>query len=542
LILSLLAAWMYNYPPVPFLKNLGGQGWPRLWQKPAIPPKIQEVQAVNFPATSYLSSTASTKITSTVSWQIVTTAPASSNVATTCAEKKTTGYCQFKPGVANGINAQPAPTAPSGLGWIYDTVLDSTIPAGTWTFNVTTKDSSGTGTGNLTVCAWKVSVSGGAITASSIIFSTACVDGTTNIQAFKALTASSVTVSGVATTSFSNTQYLYVEYWLHTTKAGSGPTAKDTFEANTSAESIVLPGASSNLPPSSPSQDSPANNATGVSVTPTFLMTATDPESNNLGYKVTIYSESTCTTVVQTNDQAVSSAGWTGTNATCTGAPTSCYTSGTQGSFLTQTALANSTQYWWKASAKDPDGSGTFTNSSTCNTFTTQAAPTLSFSISDLTIGFGTWSGTELRYATGDEAGSTTEPGAGLPTQLTASTNAANGLVITIRSTGDGTSAGLYKSVSPTKLISAVASSTVAAGSEGYGVYGKAATGLTIDEGFNNDGVSDLAISTSALRFAYTTAPVTDGVVDVSSKAAITATTPTGSYSDALTLVCTGTF
>lgn len=57
LILSLLAAWMYNYPPVPFLKNLGGQGWPRVWQNPAIPPEIQETMAST---TSWSTATAGT--------------------------------------------------------------------------------------------------------------------------------------------------------------------------------------------------------------------------------------------------------------------------------------------------------------------------------------------------------------------------------------------------------------------------------------------------------------------------------------------------
>lgn len=143
-----------------------------------------------------------------------------------------------------------------------------------------------------------------------------------------------------------------------------------------------------NKPPNAPSQDSPANSATGVSLTPTFLMTATDADTavDNLSYKVTIYSDA-CTTVVQTNDQAVSSTGWTGTNATCTASPTACYTSGTQGSFLTQTALSANTQYWWRASAKDPDGSGTFTNSSTCNSFTTgSAGPTM-----DQLLRHGAW-------------------------------------------------------------------------------------------------------------------------------------------------------
>jgi hypothetical protein len=150
-------------------------------------------------------------------------------------------------------------------------------------------------------------------------------------------------------------------------------------------------------PANAPTQDSPANSATGVSLTPTFLMTATDADTtpDNLSYKVTIYSNSICTTVVQTNDQAVSSTGWTGTDATCTASPTACYLSGTQGSFLTQTALSATTQYWWKASAKDPDGNGSFTNSSTCNTFTTGVAgPT-----TDQQMRHGNWFSGEAEQA-----------------------------------------------------------------------------------------------------------------------------------------------
>ena len=167
-----------------------------------------------------------------------------------------------------------------------------------------------------------------------------------------------------------------------------------------------------NKPPNAPSQDSPANSATGVSVTPTFLMTATDADTtvDNLSYKVTIYSNSACTTVVQTNDQAVSSTGWTGTDATCTASPTACYLSGTQGSFLTQTALSASTQYWWKASAKDPDGNGTFTDSSTCNTFTTAAASSLTFVVSTdnfstLTPGSPVFATTTLSVDTNNSTG-----------------------------------------------------------------------------------------------------------------------------------------
>lgn len=385
-------------------------GWPPIWQNPRIPPGIQEAQAVTFPATSYLSNTASGKITSTVSWQTVTTAPGASNVTTSCKYAKTTGYCQETPGAANTTNAQAKPTAPNGKGWIYDTALNSTIPTGTWTFNIRTTNSATGGTGVMAVCAWKVKVAAGAITSSTNIIN--CVDGTTNLQAnTTSLYVSSVSVASVPATSFAADEYLYVEYWLHTTVAGTTATAKLTFEANAGAsDDIVLPGASTNLAPNAPSQDSPANSATGVSVTPTFLMTATDPELNNLGYKVTIYSNNLCTTVVQTNDQAVSSAGWTGTNATCTASPTACYTSGTQGSFLTQTALSNSTQYWWKASAKDPDGSGIFTDSATCNTFTTAVAATLTFVVSTnnfptLTSGSPVFATTTLSVNTNNSTG-----------------------------------------------------------------------------------------------------------------------------------------
>jgi hypothetical protein len=375
LVLVLITVWIFD-------------SWPTIFN---FPPEIQKAEAA-INQTTYLSSTASTKITSTVSWQIVATAPASSNVATSCKYAKTIGYCQETPGAANATNGQAKPTAPNGKGWIYNTPLDSTIPAGTWTFNIRTTNSAAGGTGYMAVCAWKVKIVSEAISSSVNIIN--CVDGTTNLQAnTTSLYASSVSVTSVPAVSFAADEYLYVEYWLHTTAAGSSSTAKLTFEANAGAsDDIVLPGASSNLAPNAPSQDSPANGATGVSVTPTFLMTATDPENDNLGYKVTIYSDSACTTIVgSAHDQSTNSTGWTGTDATCTNNPTSCYKSGTQGSFTLQSAdaLSYNTQYWWKASAKDPDGSNTFTNSSTCNTFTTVAA-TVSVSVSDGAISYGT--------------------------------------------------------------------------------------------------------------------------------------------------------
>ncbi len=351
---------------------------------------------VVFPATSYLSSTADTLLTASA-WQIVTAQPASGNTTTSVTHSnKNAGYYQWKPGVAgNSTNAgTTAPTTPSGTGFLYETSLNSTIPTGTWQFTIQTNTSATVNSTEVpTVCVWEVSISAGAITSPVSIIP--CTDGATSIST-AGTTTQTISVSGVAAVSFTSSQYLYVEYWEHQNPAGSGKTVSTTitFQANAGANNkIVTPGASSNLSPAAPSQDSPLNSATGVSTSPTFLMTsASDAESNNIQYKATIYSNSACTTAVQTNDESASQTGWTGQNATCTSG-LDCYTPGTQGSFLTQTALSNSTQYWWKASAKDPLGSNAFTDSSTCNTFTTQSAgPTL-----DQLLRHGEWFNSGVR-------------------------------------------------------------------------------------------------------------------------------------------------
>jgi len=165
---------------------------------------------------------------------------------------------------------------------------------------------------------------------------------------------------------------------------------------------------------------------------------------------------------------------------------------------------------------------------------------TLSVTISDYAIGFGDLDVSNVRYATADEAGSTSEPGSDLPTYIQVSTNAGSGMVITIKDIGDGAGgAGLYSS-GASKLIPAVASSAVSAGSEEYGVYGKdAGTGITIDEGFDDDGNADVAIDDTMLTFASSSGVLNAINVDISAKASIAGTTPAGTYSDTLILVVT---
>ena len=286
-----------------------------------------------------------------------------------------------------------------------------------------------------------------------------------------------------------------------------------------------------NRPPNAPSQDSPTNSATGVSVTPTFLMTATDADTtvDNLSYKVTIYSNSACTTVVQTNDQAISSTGWTGSNATCTASPTACYTSGTQGSFLTQTALSASTQYWWKASAKDPDGNGTFTDSSTCNTFTTGAASTLTFSLGANSVNLGTLSSGAA--STGSHT-------------LTVGTNAANGVVVTY------SGSTLTSGANTITAMSTAAASSV--GTEQFGINSKLNTTPAV--GAECSGTAPIAAAATGYstvdNFKFVTGEtivsssgsINDTTCTISYIANISAPTEAGTYTTTLTYIATGTF
>lgn len=170
-------------------------------------------------------------------------------------------------------------------------------------------------------------------------------------------------------------------------------------------------------------------------------------------------------------------------------------------------------------------------------------APTLSFSISDNAIGFGSISAdTNVHWATANGVGQTSEPASDNPVKLIGSTNASSGLLIKIKSNGDGSSAaGLY-SATTTQMIEAAASSVVAANTDGYGVYGKNAASLTIDEAYDNDFDTDVAITRSMSSFASTTGPVADGSVDLTLKAGVAGSTKAGAYTDTITIQCSGNF
>ncbi len=120
-------------------------------------------------------------------------------------------------------------------------------------------------------------------------------------------------------------------------------------------------------PPNAPTSTSPSNGAQDQPTATVFKLAATDPESDYLQYGLTIYSGAGCATAVQVNDQSASQTGWSGQNASSSNA----YNSGSEATFTAQTALSQNSTYYWKASAKDPDGSNTWSSSSTCRSFVT---------------------------------------------------------------------------------------------------------------------------------------------------------------------------
>ena len=170
-----------------------------------------------------------------------------------------------------------------------------------------------------------------------------------------------------------------------------------------------------------------------------------------------------------------------------------------------------------------------------------QVDPTISMSISDLQIGFGHFTNTNIRYATADEQGSFVQPGNGLPTQITTSTNASSGVTISARGNGNGTNAGLW-SASASELIAADASSTVLGNTKKYGLYAKNASLLTINAGFNDDGIADVALSRNNADIASSAGIVNNGTIDLTLKAAIDGQTKAGDYTDTITVICTGNY
>lgn len=160
---------------------------------------------------------------------------------------------------------------------------------------------------------------------------------------------------------------------------------------------------------------------------------------------------------------------------------------------------------------------------------TAAAASSLTFSLSTNNVSFGSLSST-LSTATA--------------TTITVDSNAENGFEVYVKGEGNGATAGLYSSAS-SNLISALSSSSIVTdGTPGFGVYfSNGSVGVTVDEGFDNDSGSDLAITRSYKRGFYTTASTgNEESADLNYRAVINAVVPAGNYSENLDIIVIGAF
>ncbi len=132
------------------------------------------------------------------------------------------------------------------------------------------------------------------------------------------------------------------------------------------------------LPPAAPALSTPASGAMGLSSTPLFqLKTTKNGVSGYAQYKILVY-QSDCSTLVRTIDETNSQTGWSGQDASAATAYVIDTTLGasTLASHTYQAAaLSYNTTYCWKAAAIDPGGSGTFSDFSATQLFTTNRSP-----------------------------------------------------------------------------------------------------------------------------------------------------------------------
>ncbi|MCK5475336.1 MAG: hypothetical protein KAI71_02000 [Candidatus Pacebacteria bacterium] len=170
---------------------------------------------------------------------------------------------------------------------------------------------------------------------------------------------------------------------------------------------------------------------------------------------------------------------------------------------------------------------------------------TFSSTEADNAVGFGSWTGGSVatRWATSDGNGTFTPAPAGVddPTQLQVSSNAGDGVSITVKSINSNDSAGLYSTTAAAEIPADSSTDITTLDVEGFAVYASASN-MTIDEGFDHDTVSDLAVTTGNLLFASTAAGISGGTVDVEMNAEILATTAAGSYSTTVVFVATPSY
>lgn len=189
---------------------------------------------------------------------------------------------------------------------------------------------------------------------------------------------------------------------------------------------------------------------------------------------------------------------------------------------------------------------GTFADSGTISTpiisndvvnITATVNQTISFAVSDNTIGFGTLSSSTAHYATGDTNGTTSDTAAHT---VTVATNAPNGYTITL---------GGATLTSGSNTIDAIGATSAASstGSEQFGLYATKSGGVngTITTRYSDNATPKFAYNATGSTtdtLATGTSATNTETYSIHYIANIASTTEAGSYATNITYVGTGNF
>lgn len=108
----------------------------------------------------------------------------------------------------------PCPASATGKGWIFETSFETWGALdGGWTFDVYTSDTAAANTGYVRACVYRVAVSGGAVTASTLFFT---ATGTTDVWVGGTLSSqiSATDPCGAGCGFTASEKYLTVEYYI----------------------------------------------------------------------------------------------------------------------------------------------------------------------------------------------------------------------------------------------------------------------------------------------------------------------------------------
>jgi hypothetical protein len=120
---------------------------------------------------------------------------------------------------------------------------------------------------------------------------------------------------------------------------------------------------------------------------------------------------------------------------------------------------------------------------------------------------------------------------------ITITITSSGGFQINVKDAGNGTSPGLYKSTSPTYLITST-DTTLVAGTDGYGIQATTNSSISINPKYNKSGNNVGGLSLTDIVLATSSVAVSSSTINIKHKASVSVLAPTGDYQDTITYTC----